>query len=149
MNVITDYINEIDRLNREQDAVFHSLAVHLKTSDSVLCVLYILSGANGCTQQELCSRCFFPKQTINTAVLSLAKRGYVTLETISGTRNQKKILLTDAGHELIRDKIEPILAAERRAYRSLSDEELDACLKAMNKLTDALKTEFGKLINQN
>ena len=145
---ITYYIDEIDCLNREQDSIFHNLAVHLKTSDSVLCVLYNLTHMDGCTQQELCSRCFFPKQTINTAVLSLAKRGYVTLETIPGTRNLKKILLTDAGHELLRDKIEPILAAERRAYRSLSDEELDACLKAISKLTDALKTEFGKLTNQ-
>lgn len=52
------------------------------------------------TQQEICNACFLPKQTVNTAIAGLAQKGLVELELIPGTRNKKRILLTDAGREL-------------------------------------------------
>lgn len=52
------------------------------------------------TQQEICNACFLPKQTVNTAIAGLAQKGLVELELIPGTRNRKRILLTDAGREL-------------------------------------------------
>ncbi len=142
---ITDYINEIDRQYRLQDAVYHNAAVKLGLSDSAQCILYILSDTESCTQQELCSRSFFPKQTINSTVLKLAKDGYLVLESIPGTRNQKKITLTDAGQALVREKIEPLKQAEQRAYSHFSEEELAACLKAVTKLTANLKTETEQM----
>lgn len=142
---VTDYIDEIDRQYRLQDAVYHTIAVKLGLSDSTLCILYILSYSESCTQQELFSRCFFPKQTINSAVLNLAKGGYLVLETIPGTHNQKKIILTDAGHALIEKKVMPLRQAEQRAYGILSEEELSVCLNVMTKLTAALKAETDKI----
>ena len=52
------------------------------------------------TQQEICNACFLSKQTVNTAIAGLAQKGLVELELIPGTRNKKRILLTDAGREL-------------------------------------------------
>ena len=52
------------------------------------------------TQQEICNACFLPKQTVNTAIAGLAQKGLAELELIPGTRNKKRILLTDAGREL-------------------------------------------------
>ncbi len=49
------------------------------------------------TQQEICNAFFLPKQTVNTAIAGLAQKGLVELELIPGTRNKKRILLTDAG----------------------------------------------------
>lgn len=142
---VTDYINEIDRQYRLQDAVYHNAAVKLGLSDSALCALYLLSDFESCTQQELCNRCFFPKQTVNSSILKLAKGGYLVLETIPGTHNQKKIVLTDAGRTLIQKKVTPLKQAEQRAYGNFSEEELSACLSVMAKLTAALKAETEKM----
>ena len=37
---------------------------------------------------------------MDTAIAGLAQKGLVELELIPGTRNKKRILLTDAGREL-------------------------------------------------
>lgn len=87
------------------------------------------------TQQELCRQCFFPKQTVNTAIARLCKNDCMSLEVIPGTRNQKKILLTGKGTEF----------AEKTVGRLVEAEELQAYLDMTARLTAALREETEKL----
>lgn len=97
------------------------------------------------TQQEICNACFLPKQTVNTAIAGLAQKGLVELELIPGTRNKKRILLTDAGRELEKNTTDRLRGAEIRAYGKLSVEELNSYLEMTRKLTAALREETEKL----
>lgn len=92
---ITDFIRRIEQQQKEQDHIYHNAAVRYGLSDTGMWVLYnVYTASDTITQQELCRQCFFPKQTVNTAIARLIKSGCMTLEAIPGTRNQKKILLT-------------------------------------------------------
>lgn len=96
-----DFIRRIEQQQKEQDHIYHNTAVRYGLSDTDMWILYSVYTAPGTvTQQELCRQCFFPKQTVNTAIARFCKNGYASLEAIPGTRNQKKILLTDKGTEL-------------------------------------------------
>ena len=98
---IQEIMNQIDEQRKEQNAVYHNVAVKYGMSDTVMMILYFASDEEPVlTQQEICNACFLPKQTVNTAIAGLAQKGLVELELIPGTRNKKRILLTDAGREL-------------------------------------------------
>lgn len=143
---ILDFIRQIDQQHKEQDSIYHNTAVRYGLSDTGMWVLYNVYTAPGTvTQQELCRQCFFPKQTVNTAIARLCKNGYATLEAIPGTRNQKKILLTDKGTELAGNTVGHLIEAEERAYAALTPEELRAYLAMTTRLTAALQEETEKL----
>ena len=143
---IADYIEQIEQQRKEQDSIYHNVAVKFGLSDTVMWVLYNVYASNDTiTQQELCRQCFFAKQTVNTAITSLVKNGYVTLEAIPGTRNQKKIQLTAKGSALAEVTIVPLMEAESRVYSALSREELEAYLEMTTRLTVSLREETEKL----
>ena len=143
---ITDYIEQIEQQRKEQDFIYHNVAVRFGLSDTAMWVLYhVYASKNVITQQELCRQCFFAKQTVNTAIINLAKNGYVELAPIPGTRNQKKILLTSKGSTLAMGTIAPLIAAESRAYCAFSREELETYLEMTTRLTVSLREETEKL----
>lgn len=143
---VKEFIMQIEQQRKEQDAIYHDVAVKYNLSDTAMWVLYIVSDSNEVhTQQDLCRQCFFAKQTIHTAVNSLMKLNLVELEAIQGTRNQKRILLTEQGWEVVKKTVEPLKEAENRAYKSLSKDELKAYLEMTERLTTALRNETDKL----
>lgn len=143
---IREYINLIEQQIKEQDAIYHNVAVKFGLSDTAMWVLYLVSESEEpCTQQELCRQFSYAKQTIHTAITGLIKNGYVELEVIPGTRNQKKILLTGKGQELVRNKIALLIEAENLAYAVLSEEELKNYIEMTTRLTASLREETEKL----
>lgn len=147
---IADYIEQIEQQRKEQDFIYHNVAVQFGLSDTAMWVLYnVYASKDVITQQELCRQCFFAKQTVNTAITSLSKNGYVELEAIPGTRNQKKILLTEKGNKLAKATVAPLIEAESRAYSALSREELEAYLEMTTRLTVSLREETNELHREN
>lgn len=143
---ITNYINKIEQLNKEQDAIYHNVAVRYNLSDMVMWVLYIVwVSEKPCTQQDLCKQCYVAKQTINTAVTGLVRNEIVVLEPISGTRNQKNIILTKKGRDLAEQTIQRLYEAEKKAYGKISEEELNKYLEITEKITTYLREETDKL----
>ena len=143
---IRNYIELIEQQRKEQDAIYHNVAVKYGLSDTAMWVLYnIYLASDVITQQELCRQCFFAKQTVNTAITSLIKNGYVELESIPGTRNHKKIMLTAKGVKLTEVTIKPLVEAEKCAYAVLNSEEIKAYLDMTTRLTVSLREETEKL----
>ena len=143
---IYEYIKLIEKQRKEEDSVYHSAAVKFCLSDTAMWILYVLSEPDSCvTQQDLCRQGSFPKQTVNTAISNMVKNGYVTLEPIPGSRNQKRIVLTDAGRELTEGTMCKLRMAEERAYGALTVDELETYLAMAKRLTDSLKKEISKL----
>ena len=143
---IYEYIKLIEPHRKEEDSVYNSAAVSFGVSDTAMWILYVLSEPDSCvTQQDLCRQGSFPKQTVNTAISNMVKNGYVTLEPIPGSRNQKRIVLTDAGRELTEITVDNLRMAEERAYGALTVDELETYLAMTKRLTDSLKKEISKL----
>lgn len=96
------------------------------------------------SQQDLSSLLSLSKQTINSIVSNLVKKGYVYLETLAGTRNRKLIHLTEAGKTYCNSKIAWIFNAEKSALSRMSDDEMQQCISILNKYSSFLKEELDK-----
>ena len=146
---IANFIQHIELQRKEQDALYHSVAVKFGLSDTAMWVLYLVSeNEDDLTQQDLCKQSFYAKQTINTAINSLVKNGFIELIPIPGTRNHKNVHLTDTGRELVMGTTNRLKIAEQNAYGKLTEKELQAYLDITSRLTGYLREETEKLIRE-
>ncbi len=144
---IENYIKQLDRTMKEYDSIYHNAAVKYGLSDSAMWILFVVSDAGKAyTQQDLCRECWFPKQTINTALNNLIKDGCAELEAIPGTRNRKRIILTDKGRELAENTVERLKKAEQVAFGRFTDEELNGYLDMSERINRYLREEIEKAI---
>ena len=142
-------IQQIEQQMKAQDSFYHNVAVSFGLSDSAMWVLYhVTETSEVLTQQDLCRQNFSAKQTIHTAINGLVKNGFVELIPIPGTRNHKKILLTASGQALADRTVNRLKEAEQRAYSKLSDEELQTYLELTTHLTNRLREETDRLIQE-
>ncbi len=103
--------------------------------------LLVMGGEHA--QQDLCGMWSLSKQTVNNIVTRMVQDGYVTLETVPGTRNRKVIRLTDAGHAYGQRLVTPVSLGELRAYARLSEEERNACTAVFDKYINYLREELA------
>lgn len=126
------------------DAVYHMAALHFGIADSVLWILYVISEPDAeYTQYSLCNDWFYSKQTVNSAIGTLVKLGYVRLEETNGNRNQKILKLTEQGEEFAAKTVAKVKAAEYQAFANMSETER---LDFLN-LTDKYLASFRNAIH--
>jgi len=139
-----EFIAGVDRLMREQYAVYHSAAVRCGLSDSAMWILDLVHTAETpYTQTELLRECHYPKQTIHSTVTDFVKKGIMMLEKIPGTRNRKRILLTEAGEALAEATTARLEEAEKRAASRFSEEERAQFISTLSRFNSALREEFS------
>lgn len=142
-------IEKINRLYKQQDDLYHNLAVRFGLSDTAFWVLYaICSSKEPVTQYDLANSWFFPKQTVNSAITGLEKAGILSLVPLAGTRKSKNVLLTEAGSKFCAGTVLLVLKAERRAILRFTQEERAAFLLFMEKQLVFLKEETGRISEQ-
>ena len=117
----------LNRKSKEIDAIYRSIALKLGLSESEFWILYTLAGMQSdCSQQDICREVSLSKQTINSGIRSLGRKGFLFLERTEGSGRSKKIQLTDQGRCFILSQIEPVLKAEREAFLQLSYRERES-----------------------
>lgn len=137
-------LKEYNRIYKEMDNLYHDIARKLKLSDSAFDILYsICELGDGCLQKDICSISFISKQTINSSIRNLEKEGYLCLK--HGRGRTMHILLTDAGKELIRKKIFPVLEIENQTFDDMSESESAELLRLSRKYMSILRKNIGLL----
>ena len=139
------YLKQIAVQEKQFDALYRSAGERFELPDCSMWVLYFLvSCKEPITQQDLIEKMMFPKQTINSAVMKLAKNGFLELSIIPGTRNRKTILLTDAGKELANNTVVRLLNAELRAVETMGDDRMEQFVTLYMELSNAMRKEFAR-----
>lgn len=129
-----------DKLNNEQNAIYHEVSVRMGISDSTLWILYVLYKEDGiCTQKAICSDWYFTKQTINTTISNMVKKGYIQLEPIPNSKKEKGILLTKQGYALAKKTANELRKAEIAAYSKLTLAELEEYIRIHQKINNYLR----------
>ena len=73
-------LNQMNRQARETDSLYHKAALRFGMSDCTFWILYVLLSEEGeLTQQDLCEQWNFIKQTLNSAVNGLCRKGYLKI----------------------------------------------------------------------
>lgn len=138
---------KIDMINqkiKELNAVYHSAALKAGISDGEASILSLLIYAKEeYSQQDLCNALSLSKQTVNSIIMNLVKRQYVSLEHIPGTRNQKVIQLTEEGMAYGKEKVTWIYQAEQKALEQTDLVQIDICIEMIEKYILHFKEELN------
>lgn len=107
--------------------------------------LYILNAirqTENCTQKLICEKTLLPKQTVNNVTTAFYKNGYIELPELPENRRIKTIHLTPKGEEYANTLIPHIHDADRKAMKTLTEEEQDTLLRLMDTYVSAFRKEM-------
>lgn len=139
--------NELHRMNyltSETEALYHQASLKLGVSDSVSIVLYTIYDARGdCLLSDIYKDSGISKQTINSAIRSLEADGMLHLERNTG--RTKRIVLTEAGRELMQNTAARLYEAESKALDEWTDDEINTYMRLMEKFADCFRRQVEKL----
>lgn len=117
-----------NHLYKELDDIYHKLALKAELSDSAFCILYAIACmGDGCLQKDISEYFFQSRQTINSSVKNLEKKGYLSL--VRGNSKDKHIHLTTEGQRLVKDKITPVIETEEAAFASMTVQDRQELLR--------------------
>lgn len=109
------------------NALYRNISSCFGLSECAMWVIYyLIVEENALTRQDLIRLMMFPKQTINSAVTGLAKKGYLARTRMIGTRNRKQLTLTKAGRQFADRTIARLIRAESAAIRKMTFAKMDA-----------------------
>ncbi|EOS38343.1 hypothetical protein C808_02544 [Lachnospiraceae bacterium M18-1] len=140
---IKKQIDIINQRIKELNSLYRIAAGKSGISDGEVCIWStLLCGEEEYSQQDLSDLLFLPKQTVNSIVSNLIKRGFVYLEHVPGTRNRKVIRLTQEGREYGESKVMWIFNAEQKALEQTDPEQVQSAIKMIEKYILSFKKEI-------
>ena len=140
-----EYLMNIAKQEKQFDALYRNASAIFVLPDCAMWILYFLSTSEDeLSQHDLIEKMMFPKQTINSAVAGLAKKGLVELTMIPGTRNRKKLMLTEAGNALANNTVNRMYQAECRVVEQMGAERMTQYVKLYRDFFTYLQKEFQK-----
>lgn len=142
-NNIKEQLKTINHQIKELSGVYRNALSRSGTSENEFWIWYALLIMEGeYSQQDICDEWSLSKQTVNTIITNMVKKGYVELKVVPGTRNKKIICVTETGREYGEQIIIPIAEAEQKALEKVPLKERLACAAAFSKYIGFLKEEF-------
>lgn len=142
---IKEQLEIMNQQAKELASIYHDAAGKSGVSENEFWVWYALLVLGGeYSQQDICDLWSLPKQTVNSIVSNLAKKEFVSLEAVPGTRNRKIIQLTDAGKSYGASIVMPVYQAEIHVLEQLPDQELQTYITMLGKYISLLKNEIYK-----
>lgn len=138
-----EQLEVINRQIKELVGIYRGIVSRSGISENEFWIWYTLIIMDGeYSQQDICSVWSLSKQTVNTIVKHMVKKGLASLEVVPGTRNRKIIRLTGAGRAYGEELVRPVSEAEDRAFNRLPETDLIACAAIFGKYINILKEEI-------
>ena len=100
------------------------------------------------SQQDICNAWSLSKQTVNSIVSNMVKKGYVYLEMVPGSKNRKIICLTEEGRKFGEKVIYPLVFAEQKAFERIPLEEKAAIIIREKQGYFLRRKEIGKKMSK-
>ena len=136
-------MTEYNQLFKEEDGLYREASRRLDLPETELWLLYLLRLEGPCTQRELRERMVQARQSVNTALKAMERRGVIAMTTAEEDRRSRTIRLTERGEALAAEAADPILAAEAAAMASLTEAEREMLLGLWGKYVAALAQGLG------
>ena len=136
-------IDAITQRIKEINSLYHTAAIKSGIPDGEVAIWSLLLGSEReYSQQDLSDILFLSKQTVNTIISKLVRKGFVVLEHCPGSRNRKVVRLTAAGSAFGLEHVMWIFAAEQRAMEDADLQELQVYLSMLDKFILKFRKEI-------
>lgn len=144
-DIITKPIRAYCACLHEWNASYEDYAKSVGLNFTSLSILSALYETENCTQKMLCEQCFLPKQTVNTAVTTFYKKGWIQMRELPEDRRNKTIHFTAEGQCEAERILQKVHESEQAAMGGLSKEEQDMLLSLTRRYITACKNTMKGL----
>lgn len=139
----------LDKTNRqfnECNDLYHAAAQRCGLSDAAFWTLYALvTSCEPLTQNRIAADWGIPKQTLNSAVAAMVKKGLLALCPGKGAHSGKIVTLTAEGRALAERTVGPVIAAEQQAMTRQGLAEVEQNCRLTQRYLECLRQEFEKI----
>lgn len=144
----------MDKISTQQDIFFDSwqqldalYTEYARTKGLAYTELVVLSylSMDSYTQKQLCEKTLMPKQTVNSVIKSLAKKGLVVLKQSDTDRRAKTVVLTEKGRQLRREAMDDMARAEHAAIGRIGTEDWENLVRILDRYSAFFKEEMAKI----
>ena len=136
-----------NQLAKELDELYQFYAKQSGLTESAFWTLYCVREREApYTQKELCDSWSYSRQTINSALKQLERRGLVALQALPDNRKNKLLTLTPTGEELVKRIVDPLMEAEINAFAALGAACTEAFLQLTRRHVELLRVEIDKVL---
>lgn len=143
---VYDLLEITNRQFNECNALYHAAAQRCGLSDAAFWTLYALvTSCEPLAQNRIAMDWGIPKQTLNSAVAAMVKKGLVELCPGKGAHSGKIVTLTDEGRALAACTVEPVIAAEQQAMTRQGLAEVEQNCRLTQRYLECLRQEFEKI----
>ena len=143
---VKDYLSAMNTQEKRFGALYRQASSQFGLSECAMWVLYFLiSSDEPLTQHELTERIMFPKQTINSAVISLAQKGYLELRSMPEKRSTKQVVLSPEGEQLAVNTVKKMRMAEERAVKTLGQEKIEQFIALHDEFMEQICAELERM----
>ncbi len=139
-----DCLTSISKNEKLFNGLYRAASCRYNLPEGSLWILYFLIFSDTpITQLDVAERMMLPKQTINSATMSLVNKGYVELQKIDGSK-RKNIVLTVEGRKFTEETVRHILSAEKRAVERMGQEKIGRYMELCGEFYECMRVEFRK-----
>ncbi len=141
---IHEQLMECYSIWKETDSLYSEMARKSGLSDTAYWVLYsIWLFGSKCTQKDICEQWSFSKQTVNTALRNLERKGFISLVQVESDKRSKYVVLTEEGKRFASKYIKIILQIEEITLHKMSDAERDAMIRSSRRYLELFREEIN------
>lgn len=135
------------KVMRETDALYQRLQKSSGLSDAEFWSFVAIRLDKCKHQHEICSYMLMNRQTVNTALKGLIKKGFITQTLSKENQRLKYLLVTDEGEIFAKRYIDVVREVEHHSWQHLSPTEQETLIQICRKLNHSLDMEIDKVID--
>lgn len=124
------------------DYLYEKWAKKLGVNNYVSRIMYMLYLSEVNRQKEMVENYGMQKQTVNTVITELQKKGYIILIPDENDKRSKIIKLTQEGINYANKIVTPLLDCEIRVLKKMGTQRVEMLIDTMNQYADLLETEM-------
>lgn len=113
------------------------------TSNTLFVLYAVGERPEECTQRYICERLLLPKQTVNTILAGLEKKGLIFREMALEDKRNKLVRLTEAGEQYAKALLAELAEAEGAALAAMSDDQRQAFITTSEVFLKQLRGAFA------
>ncbi len=136
MNNYNEYIKKINSVMMKTDYLYSKWAKDHSVSNYVLNIMYMLRTAGINKQKDIADIYGMPKQTVNTVIAELNKKGYIRLIPDEKDKRSKIIELTEEGVKYADSIVEPLLEYENKVLEKMGRKRVEMMIEALRQYAD-------------
>lgn len=138
-----DLLETYCQLSLAQQRIYEQFASHQGLSANSLAILRsLVNNPDSCTQTTIYEENSLPKQTVNSIIKDLVKKGWLELIPQTTDRRKKYLKLTEQGVEDILPVVTKVMAANRVAFEKISLEDQQVIVNNFALFNQALREEL-------